>query len=763
MDSDEEEMKALRSSTRYGGAPKRGGGKADDDDEDDEAPPATTTTAGGSSSSTPMVDDPMRGPPPLKSKEEAEDYAAQDPMTQMMGFMSFGKKKESKSIGIEVHNSTLRNKGAVAGAAPEKKGGIQFGRRITDPASLAGASKRAARAQEDSIAAATAAAAAAAAKAAAEEEAEEAAEAAAQQQSSSSSSSKRRPAPREDEDETMVDLVVPLPGQEAEVLPVTHEVAIQAHNKQVTAIGLDPKGVRMVVGCVSGECKYYDFGGMSEEKAAFRSLEPVADHMVQATSFSTTGGMVLVVSSDSSARLFDRDGSAKPIQQTVKGDMYVRDMQHTKGHTQMLTCGVWHPFAQENWLTGSLDGTLRLWDINATPVGMLQQLPSVHVLKCLDKRNVCIGGGAGRSGGLYPSCCAYSPSDAKLIVGGCSDGSVQVFFEKARYMKPDRILRSAHTGLVTDVAFIQKGTQSQLLVTRSMDHTMKVWDTRMLSDAKGPVKTFDNLHCGSEKSGLATSPCGRWIVTGTSPEKAGSGNSTVRVWETEEFKNVSTIDFGKKMPTKFAWPKALNQLIVGSSTGEVTMLYSPYSSKKGAMHFVGKRAKAKADHDLGSAGSGPIFNMTDPEEIKKFYSTGHGNMQRIRRAEARQAQKTMVPVRPPDKNNTQAATSDSMAFAALALKNGAKILNLNNAGQWEQDSQKALLKYANTQGDSLLGKAYETSQPTQILDWSVDESEGDKRMQGRLGGDFCRKCGQKVCRCVDYSVWSQDKKKQRTS
>jgi len=172
-------------------------------------------------------------------------------------------------------------------------------------------------------------------------------------------------------------------------------------------------------------------------------LEPVEGHMVQAVSFSTSGGCLLVVCSDAHCRIYDRDGSSKPLQMSVKGDMYVRDTQHTNGHTQMMTDGVWHPFQSEHWLTSSLDGTLRIWDINARPVGMDQRLPCLHVLKTVDARNVCVGGGSGRAGGLHPGCCTMAPADGKMIAAGCSDGSLQFFFEKARYQRPDRILRKA--------------------------------------------------------------------------------------------------------------------------------------------------------------------------------------------------------------------------------------------------------------------------------------------------------------------------------
>jgi len=552
---------------------------------------------------------------------------------------------------------------------------------------------------------------------------------------------------------------LPIPGKEAEVLPVSHEVAIKAHERAVTALGLDPKGSRMVTGSMDGTIKFYDFNGMSEEKNSFRSLEPVEGHMVQAISFGTTGGQLLVICSDSHARIYDREGSSKPIQMSVLGDMYVRDMTQTKGHTQMLTSGQWHPFANENFITSSLDGTIRIWDMNAPPVGMDQRLPSVHVLKILDKRNVCVGGGSGKLGGCHPCCCTYSPADAKKIAGGCSDGSVQIFFDKQRYQKPDRILRQAHTAAVTDVTFLCEGGNDSLMVTRSLDSTMKVWDCRMLSDAKGPVKVFENLSNNSEKGSACTSSDGRYIATGTTIHKGAFGTATVRVFDAKDFSLVKSLDFGQRSALRLAWPKDLNQLVVGTGTGEVVMLYSPFSSKKGALHFVGRKAKTKSAMALEhTAGDGPVFNMTDKDDIQRFYQTGHGNMARIRKIEARQAQKTITPVRPPANDGATGALSDTAAFAAMALKAGAKRLNLQNASGQEKDAQKALLKYADkgsVKEGTLVDNAYKGTQPEKILDWSVDESEGDKRMQTSADGNFCRKCGQKVCRCMDYSTWGQ--------
>merc|ERR1739838_1029868 len=124
--------------------------------------------------------------------------------------------------------------------------------------------------------------------------------------------------------------------------------------------------------------------------------------------------------------------------------------------------------------------------------------------------------------------------------------------------------------------------------------------------------------------------------------------------------------------------------------------------------------------------------------------------------------KTMTPVRPQETVGPIGKQTDSANFAHLAIKAGAKRLNLKTgATAVEVDSQKALLKYADKAKEwGLFDKAYEKSQPQKLLDYTEEQSEGDQRMQLALSGDFCRKCGQKVCRCMDYSVHA---KKQRTS
>merc|ERR1712107_618979 len=121
--------------------------------------------------------------------------------------------------------------------------------------------------------------------------------------------------------------------------------------------------------------------------------------------------------------------------------------------------------------------------------------------------------------------------------------------------------------------------------------------------------------------------------------------------------------------------------------------------------------------------------------------------QTIRRHEARVAQKTVTPARPPELDNKTATTAGTKLVSKVILETEGRS-NIH-----DQDAQKVLLSYGEkvANKDTVFLTGYENN--VKILDYSMPEAEGDKRMQGALSGDFCRKCGMKMCRCVDYSQW----------
>jgi WD40 repeat protein len=61
--------------------------------------------------------------------------------------------------------------------------------------------------------------------------------------------------------------------------------------------------------------------------------------------------------------------------------MYIRDTFNTKGHVSFCTDGMWHPILKNKFMTSSMDGTLRLWDVEGKLVGVDQQLMQEKVTK----------------------------------------------------------------------------------------------------------------------------------------------------------------------------------------------------------------------------------------------------------------------------------------------------------------------------------------------------------------------------------------------
>lgn len=90
-----------------------------------------------------------------------------------------------------------------------------------------------------------------------------------------------------------------------------------------------------------------------------RTLTPHDGHPVFAVSWSPSGDAFLSVDGSSQAKVYDRDGKERG--ETVRGDMYIRDMRNTKGHISGLTGGCWHPTDKFTAMTCSEDGTIR-WD-----------------------------------------------------------------------------------------------------------------------------------------------------------------------------------------------------------------------------------------------------------------------------------------------------------------------------------------------------------------------------------------------------------------
>ncbi len=105
-------------------------------------------------------------------------------------------------------------------------------------------------------------------------------------------------------------------------------------------------------------------------------MEPQPGYPVVGFSWSSTGDRFLCAFSSVQPSVLDREGVE--LLRFVRGDMYITDASHTKGHTHPVTGCSWHPSEAARVLTSSADGTLRSWDLEG-PRGLEERLLCAQV------------------------------------------------------------------------------------------------------------------------------------------------------------------------------------------------------------------------------------------------------------------------------------------------------------------------------------------------------------------------------------------------
>lgn len=74
---------------------------------------------------------------------------------------------------------------------------------------------------------------------------------------------------------------------------------------------------------------------------SFRIIEPFSGNPIRNVHFNKTGSHLMVICGGKQVAMLDRDGAKSLF--TVKGYMYVKDLNKTKGHTNTIYDGHFHP------------------------------------------------------------------------------------------------------------------------------------------------------------------------------------------------------------------------------------------------------------------------------------------------------------------------------------------------------------------------------------------------------------------------------------
>ncbi|ORX38002.1 WD40-repeat-containing domain protein [Kockovaella imperatae] len=447
-------------------------------------------------------------------------------------------------------------------------------------------------------------------------------------------------------------------GDEGDPIPISHEIVLKDHKKVVSAIAVDPSGARIASGSHDYDTKLWDFGGMDARLRPFKTFEANGNYHVHDIDFSPDGQHILVISGTVQPKVFDKNGENEI--EFVKGDVYLRDMNHTKGHTAEINGGSWHPTDKNRFLTCSNDSTLRIWDVTDK-----WKQKQVIVVKSKE-----------RGARTRVTACAWS-SDGKYIAGACLDGSIHVWDTTKNFARPDRSGENAH-GKNTETTGIVFSRDGQRLATRGGDDTVKLWDPRNL---RKPLAVASNLANRYPETNLIYSPDGRYILTGVPPASKGEKGAIVFL-NAEDLQEERRVPVGEGTVVRILWHSRMNQILATLSTGAIYVLYSPRLSIHGALLPLAKMPRtAPRDLSFSVADLKPVIYAPDALPVFADQKYGESLHQREKRA------KKMKPTEPITGVGRGGRVGQS-ATATMVQALFPNRIDLN------EDPREALLKYA---------------------------------------------------------------------
>lgn len=500
--------------------------------------------------------------------------------------------------------------------------------------------------------------------------------------------------------------------------PVSHELVLKTHERAVTTMTLDPSGARLITGSTDCTLKFHDFASMTPSTIrAFKSVDPSVKkqsaaqdtHAVNYVAFNPISpSHVLVVSATAQPRILSRDGDT--LTEFVKGDMYLRDSHHTKGHTAEVSSGVWCPTDENLCATAGSDSTVRIWDVN---VGRSQKEVIVHKSR--------VAGSAGRTKMTAVAWGSPKQGGSNILVAAALDGSLVMWSGNGPFTRPSGEVREAHTR-DTWTSGLDISADGRLVISRGGDDTIKLWDTRKF---KSPITTVTHQSTSFRypTSNIQFSPSSANIIVGSE-----TGHLHILNPATLKPELVTAITPGSPLITVL-WHEKLNQILTGSANAETHVLYNPTMSTKGAALVMSKAPKRRhvddnptltTDLSSGLAGDSVVVGSNGvPHYSSATFSARHPTIGLTASGRSRDPRRPHMPqVTPfaksqPDEKHIR----DNIPLSSMR----------------DEDPREALLKYAEkAEKDPIFTRAYRETQPKPIYaDLSDEEEAGPEKKKAR--------------------------------
>uniref|UniRef100_T1ITA1 Uncharacterized protein n=1 Tax=Strigamia maritima TaxID=126957 RepID=T1ITA1_STRMM len=480
-------------------------------------------------------------------------------------------------------------------------------------------------------------------------------------------------------------------------IPITHEIELQHGVKAISSLSLDPAGSRFVSGSYDYEVRFWDFSGMDASLQSFRTTQPCQSHQIRNLEFSITGDTILVASGSAQAKIIDRDGFER--MECVKGDQYVTDMVNTKGHVGMLNDGRWNPVDKKEFITCSVDGTVRVWN---TPHWKAHK----NLVKPRAKNGLRTA----------PLCVCYNRA-GQLIACGCQDGSIQMWDRRKHFVNTSCLIRNAHAN-GSNMSSICFSYDDFFLASRGGDDTLKLWDMRA---TKKPLHVAINLFNLLPMTECTFSPNDKLVMTTTSIRK-GENCSFVNFYERDTFKLVTSVPINNTSAVRCLWHPKINQILVGCSNGNIKVFYNPKKSEGGAKLCVVKTKRKEKlsemilERQIITPHALPLFKEERPKSRRRQMEKDRADPIKSRRPE--------LPVTGPGQGGRIAAAGGTLS--SYIVRN----MGLTKKIDDDQDPRQAILRYAKEAAENpfWVSPAYAKTQPKTIYQAAeVEEDEHEAK------------------------------------
>ncbi|KAL8725434.1 MAG: hypothetical protein Q9166_007366 [cf. Caloplaca sp. 2 TL-2023] len=501
-------------------------------------------------------------------------------------------------------------------------------------------------------------------------------------------------------------------SEEEDEYPVSHELVLKTHERPITSMTLDPSGSRLITGSMDCTVKFHDFASMTPTTLrAFKSVDPTATktsassetHPINHVEFNPVSpSSILVISAIPQAKLLSRDG--EPLAESVKGDMYLRDMHNTKGHISEITTGTWHPTNRDLCVTAGTDSTLRIWDCS---LRMRQKDVIVHKSRA--------AGSAGRTRMTAVSWGSSPQGNSSSLVAAALDGSLVMWNSEGPYNRPSAEIRDAHQ-CDTWTGGLDISSDGRTIVTRGGDDTIKLWDTRKF---KTPISSVTHPSTTSQypTSSIKFSPTSTSIIT-------GSPDGSLHILNPATLTPEHTTPITPESPLiSLLWHPKLNQILTGSANAETHVLYNLSLSSRGALDILSRAPKRRHIDDDPTLTTDLSQGLSADAIIAP-----NGNLQTSRSATDRGKPLTGLTTSGRSRDPRRPHIPLTTPFAKSQPDEKHVRENIPLSSMRDEDPREALLKYAEkAEKEPMFTSAWRKTQPKTIFaEVSDDEGEGEE-------------------------------------